>query len=228
MQQRKPTGKAAQASQTASTTTTIPNSAAEEELKTIANNLQKEINGLKETQKKMTDRVKSFDKKYNIVLDNIQGFKKNIQEQDTLMKEIMSFVQKSNLPVEQDLENIIHSYNNISNDGQVQLDRLSQNTMGQQQIQQMQQQQQQQQQLHSNTSMIPVIHASMRKRKRIQQQGWSVPPRVLLVDDDSIFRRLSTRLLQIAGCTIDVAVDGMEAVRKLGTGKYDLVLMVIL
>ena len=79
--------------------------------------------------------------------------------------------------------------------------------------------------------MIPVIHASSgtvtpsRKRNRIQV-GWTVPPRVLLVDDDSIFRRLSTKLLQIAGCTIDVAVDGMEAVRKLGTGKYDLVLMV--
>jgi hypothetical protein len=30
----------------------------------------------------------------------------------------------------------------------------------------------------------------------------------------------------MAGCTIDVAVDGEEAVRKLGTMKYDLVLMV--
>jgi osomolarity two-component system response regulator SKN7 len=70
-----------------------------------------------------------------------------------------------------------------------------------------------------------VSIASARKRKRVQP-GWSVPPRVLLVDDDSIFRRLSTRLLQLAGCTIDVAVDGIEAVSKLGTGKYDLVLMV--
>ncbi|KAI8979637.1 hypothetical protein BDF20DRAFT_913177 [Mycotypha africana] len=74
---------------------------------------------------------------------------------------------------------------------------------------------------NNNTSSIS------RKRKRLHV-GWSVPPRVLLVDDDSLFRRLSTRLLQIAGCTIDVAVDGMEAVRKLGVGKYDLVLMDIM
>lgn len=55
---------------------------------------------------------------------------------------------------------------------------------------------------------------------------WSIPPRVLVVDDDLIFRRLSTKLLQIAGCTIDVAVDGLEAITKLGSGSYDLVLMV--
>lgn len=56
--------------------------------------------------------------------------------------------------------------------------------------------------------------------------AWSIPPRVLVVDDDLIFRRLSTKLLQVAGCTIDVAVDGLEAITKLGSGSYDLVLMV--
>ncbi|KAI8064883.1 hypothetical protein BDF21DRAFT_346725, partial [Thamnidium elegans] len=106
---RKPTGKAAQAtlSAAAATTATTPSATGviasktsstdmEQELKSIALNLQKEIGELKEAQKKMTEKVKSFDKKYSVVLDNIHGFKKNIEEQDTLMREIMSYVSKSN------------------------------------------------------------------------------------------------------------------------------------
>lgn len=183
----------------------------------------------------MTDKIKGFDKKYSAVLDSIQGFKKNMEEQDSLMREIMNFVSKQqnnvNMAGQQDLENIVHTYNNVSSTGQVQLERLYEvgtsatttapvlipsDNSNNNNIQ-----------MNNNTSMIPVIHANSptRKRKRMQP-GWSVPPRVLLVDDDSIFRRLSTRLLQVAGCTIDVAVDGVEAVRKLGSGKYDLVLMV--
>jgi osomolarity two-component system response regulator SKN7 len=191
----------------------------EQEIKALTSALQKEINGLKETQKKMTEKIKGFDKKYSVVLDSIQGFKKNMEEQDSLMRELMNFFKQSNVD-QQDIENIVHTYNHVSNTGQVQLERLSESTApvlipSDNNIQQQ--------------SIIPVLHTNTptRKRKRIQP-GWSVPPRVLLVDDDSIFRRLSTKLLQVAGCTIDVAVDGVEAVRKLGSGKYDLVLMVSL
>ncbi|KAI8924204.1 HSF-type DNA-binding-domain-containing protein, partial [Entophlyctis helioformis] len=62
------------------------------------------------------------------------------------------------------------------------------------------------------------MHASHRR---------SVPPRVLIVEDDDICRRLSARLLQVFGCTFDVAVDGLDAVQRMGSGaaKYDLVLM---
>lgn len=272
---RKPTGKAAAAAAAAAAGvgngdaggggtvngTQHSNSNLEEELKSITASLQKEINHLKETQKKMTDKVKSFDKKYNLVLDNIEGFKKNMEDQDALMKEMMAFVSKQNSnSYASEVDNIIHSYNNVANTGEAQLNRLSEavgvptmaattattaNTVMpqndlQQQLQQQQHQiqlqlQQQQQQMVSvpgaatNNSMVPVIHASApsRKRKRLQV-GWTVPPKVLLVDDDSIFRRLSTRLLQMAGCTIDVAVDGMEAVGKLNKGRYDLVLMDIM
>jgi PleD family two-component response regulator len=51
---------------------------------------------------------------------------------------------------------------------------------------------------------------------------WSVPPRVLLVDDQGY----STRLLEYAGCTIEVAVDGADALDKLTRRGYDLVVMV--
>ena len=56
--------------------------------------------------------------------------------------------------------------------------------------------------------------------------GWAVPPRVLLVDDDLVSRKLFSKFLQVSGCTIDVAVDGIGAVNKMNLEKYDLVLMV--
>ncbi|KAL7335389.1 kinase-regulated stress-responsive transcription factor skn7, variant 2 [Mucor circinelloides] len=57
------------------------------------------------------------------------------------------------------------------------------------------------------------------------QVSWTVPPRILLVDDDSVYRDLSGKLLQVIGCTIDLAKDGVEALKKMGLEKYDLILM---
>ena len=56
--------------------------------------------------------------------------------------------------------------------------------------------------------------------------SWAVPPRVLLVDDDAVNRTLSSKFLQVYGCSIDVATDGFGAVDKMNGKKYDLVLMV--
>ncbi|OAD07139.1 hypothetical protein MUCCIDRAFT_138505, partial [Mucor lusitanicus CBS 277.49] len=57
------------------------------------------------------------------------------------------------------------------------------------------------------------------------QVSWTVPPRILLVDDDSVYRDLSGKLLSVIGCTIDLAKDGVEALKKMGLEKYDLILM---
>lgn len=56
--------------------------------------------------------------------------------------------------------------------------------------------------------------------------GWSIPPRVLLVDDDAVSYKLSSEFLQVFGCTIDIAMDGVTAVNKMNLEKYELVLMV--
>lgn len=66
----------------------------------------------------------------------------------------------------------------------------------------------------------------LRVRRSTFVPGWAVPPRVLLVDDDAVSRKLSSKFLQVFGCTIDVAVDGVGAVNKMNLEKYDLVLMV--
>ncbi|KAJ8522893.1 hypothetical protein ONZ45_g600 [Pleurotus djamor] len=57
---------------------------------------------------------------------------------------------------------------------------------------------------------------------------WAVSPRVLLVDDDAVVQKLSTRLLRIFGCIIDSATDGAAAVDKMNNAIYDLVFMDIM
>jgi CheY-like chemotaxis protein len=55
--------------------------------------------------------------------------------------------------------------------------------------------------------------------------AWSAAPRVLVVEDNIVSRKLSARILQLIGCNIETAVNGQEAVAKMGSGKYDLCLM---
>ncbi|KAJ7611649.1 HSF-type DNA-binding-domain-containing protein [Roridomyces roridus] len=71
----------------------------------------------------------------------------------------------------------------------------------------------------------PPQTQTLRVRRSTFVPGWAVPPRVLLVDDDAVSRKLSSKFLQVFGCAIDVAVDGVGAVNKMNLEKYDLVLM---
>ena len=48
---------------------------------------------------------------------------------------------------------------------------------------------------------------------------------VLLVEDDPASRYVAQRLLESLGCEVVTAVDGREALERLGRGRYDLVLM---
>ena len=66
----------------------------------------------------------------------------------------------------------------------------------------------------------------LRVRRKTYVPGWAVPPRVLLVEDDAVSRRLSSKFLQVLGVTTDFAVDGESAVQQMHLGHYDLVLMV--
>jgi hypothetical protein len=72
----------------------------------------------------------------------------------------------------------------------------------------------------------PQTQQTLRVRRSTFVPGWAVPPRVLLVDDDTVTRKLSSKFLQVFGCTTDVAVDGVGAVNKMNLERYDLVLMV--
>jgi CheY-like chemotaxis protein len=48
--------------------------------------------------------------------------------------------------------------------------------------------------------------------------------RLLLVDDDPLFRKFASRYLVAAGYVVRVAVDGLDAIRKLRGGPLDLII----
>jgi len=66
---------------------------------------------------------------------------------------------------------------------------------------------------------------TMRVHRSTFVPAWSVPPKVLLVDDDAVYQNIGSKFLQVFGCAIDIAVDGISAVNKMNFEKYDLVLM---
>jgi len=66
---------------------------------------------------------------------------------------------------------------------------------------------------------------ALRVRRQTFVPGWAVPPKILLVDDDAVYRNMSSKFLQVFGCEADVAVDGFSALDKVNMEKYDLILM---
>ena len=68
-----------------------------------------------------------------------------------------------------------------------------------------------------------------RKKSVHMDPGWIRQPQILLVEDDQTCRRIGGKFLYAFHCSIDSALDGLEAVNKMNGGaKYDLVLMDII
>jgi two-component system chemotaxis response regulator CheY len=55
--------------------------------------------------------------------------------------------------------------------------------------------------------------------------GTGSQPRVLIVEDDALLRKVFHTILEKSGFTITLAVDGMEGLEQLLSGGYDLILM---
>lgn len=70
----------------------------------------------------------------------------------------------------------------------------------------------------------PQVSRAVRHSKFIP--SWAVAPHVLVVEDDLVSRSLVSKFLQVSGCEITVAGDGLGAVSKMELETYDLVLMV--
>ncbi|CAO3696268.1 unnamed protein product [Rhizopus stolonifer] len=98
---------------------------AEENLKSLATDLQQEIESLKESQKGMTDTLKGFDTKYGLISQNMESFKRNMQEQDALMSSIMTFAseKKPNM-MDQGLMNLMHQYHEAMSSSEIQFSRI--------------------------------------------------------------------------------------------------------
>lgn len=72
-------------------------------------------------------------------------------------------------------------------------------------------------------------YAETRKKSNYNDPGWVRSPRILLVEDDPTCRQIGAKFLYSFACTIDTALDGLEAVSKIQEGgKYDMILMDII
>lgn len=49
--------------------------------------------------------------------------------------------------------------------------------------------------------------------------------RVLVAEDSSVIQNLTRKILQIQNYEIDAAKNGVEVLKKLGEGEYDIILM---
>ena len=57
------------------------------------------------------------------------------------------------------------------------------------------------------------------------QPHWRQTPRILIVEDDVVYRQLSSKILEKFGCVTETVDDAQGAIEKMNRTKYDLVLM---
>ena len=64
-------------------------------------------------------------------------------------------------------------------------------------------------------------------RRHLADEGWreANATRVLVVDDDEMFRRTTARVLRAVGYTVTEAADGADALRLLNVMRFDVVLL---
>jgi CheY-like chemotaxis protein len=82
--------------------------------------------------------------------------------------------------------------------------------------------------INNNDFSAAVPHAnilSLSYKNNLIFQRTGKPPRVLVVDDNSICLQICCQLLKGFGCSINVAEDGMDALSLLQKNRYDLILM---
>ncbi len=75
------------------------------------------------------------------------------------------------------------------------------------------------------TCGAPAAAEATRTERSAACPARSRPVRVLAAEDNVINQRVMVRLLEQLGCQVDLANDGAEAVERVSSGAYDLVLM---
>ena len=64
-----------------------------------------------------------------------------------------------------------------------------------------------------------------RRSTTIIKPHWTQTPRILVVEDDVVYRQLSSKFLEKFGCITETVDDAQGAIEKMNHTKYDLVLM---
>ncbi len=66
---------------------------------------------------------------------------------------------------------------------------------------------------------------NQRRKLASEQKTVKQPPHILLAEDNLVNQKVATKMLEKLGCYVDVAVNGLDAVKKVKEGHYDLVFM---
>jgi osomolarity two-component system response regulator SKN7 len=70
-----------------------------------------------------------------------------------------------------------------------------------------------------NTGRMPM------RRSTTIVTSWTHAPKILVVEDDVVYRQLSSKFLEKFGCTIETVDSAQQAIERMNHIKYDLVLM---
>ncbi|BEJ17205.1 hypothetical protein CspHIS471_0606060 [Cutaneotrichosporon sp. HIS471] len=62
-------------------------------------------------------------------------------------------------------------------------------------------------------------------RRTIIKPSWTQTPRILVVEDDLVYRQLSSKFLEKFGCVVETVENAQQGIEKMNKTKYDLVLM---
>lgn len=63
------------------------------------------------------------------------------------------------------------------------------------------------------------------RRSTIIKPHWTHSPKILVVEDDVVYRQLASKFLEKFGCVTETVEDAQGAIEKMNKTKYDLVLM---
>ena len=75
------------------------------------------------------------------------------------------------------------------------------------------------------TLPLPQSESADAKPPSVPRRHWPVGLRVLVADDDAVSRKIAALILGKMGCRTEEAASGTEALRKLESQNYDLILM---
>lgn len=76
----------------------------------------------------------------------------------------------------------------------------------------------------NNTDIFNGLTARSRQSSIIKPH-WNKTPSILVVEDDVVYRQLSSKFLEKFGCVVETVENAQEAIEKMNQTKYDLVLM---
>ncbi|KAI7893255.1 uncharacterized protein EV154DRAFT_440100 [Mucor mucedo] len=223
------------------------------DLRKLTRNLQSQVNQLKQSQIELEATVNKMDQNDKLIMAELSGFQENLKKKDEIIRECLkltvnnkpppeptvkieedatsTWTEQSTIPIESILTDLflptppqssIDTASIAAAAAQLNGGSLIGSTVkgadGGLTVYKLNR-------LNAKEEHVPTPPSDDIKGKKKMVASWTTPPRVLLVDDDSVYRDVSGRMLNMIGCSIDLAKDGLEALQKMSLEKYDLILM---